>query len=76
MRISDIFADLQRLTAPVTNGIKGQWRFSALLQGFLVVLLSEAFSFLFSPLGILGISVLLTTIVGLKLCDMLSRQSM
>ena len=49
MRISDIFADLQRLTAPVTNGIKGQWRFSALLQGFLVVLLSEAFSFLFFP---------------------------
>jgi len=43
-RISDIFADLQRLT----NGIKGQWRFSGLLRGFLVVLLSEAFFFIFS----------------------------
>lgn len=45
-RISDIFSDLQRLTAPVTNWIKGQWRFSALLWHFLVVLLSKAMSFL------------------------------
>lgn len=44
-RTSDIFADLQR----GTNGIKDQWRLSALLWGFLVVLLSEAFSFLFFP---------------------------
>lgn len=72
-RISDIFSDLQRLTAPVTNWIKGQWRFSSPLQGFLVVPLSEAFSFLSFFCGILGISVFLTTIAGSKIMQHVVR---
>lgn len=72
LRISDIFAEPSKATAPLTDRIKGRWRFSALLQAFFVVLLSEVFSFIFSC-NILRISVLLTTIVGSKWCDMLSR---
>lgn len=65
LRISDIFAEPSKATAPLTDRIKGRWRFSALLQAFFVVLLSEVFSFIFSC-NILRISVLLTTIVGSK----------
>lgn len=37
-----------KANVPVRNGIKGQWRFFALLQCFLVVLLSEVFFSIFS----------------------------
>lgn len=46
-RISDIFTDLQRPLSPLTSGIKGQWKFSALLNDFVVVLLCEGLFYFF-----------------------------